>query len=110
MGKPAPRMAQKADKTKASLIQDITNRFRVTAREARDIVTAVGTANVLGKTATQSDKNLKKIGEGVNKQIKETITAAKTGKKGTTADQIKETPVKGKFGTVKQTFKEGKQR
>jgi hypothetical protein len=30
-------------KDKKSLIQDITNRYRVTAREARDIVTAIST-------------------------------------------------------------------
>jgi hypothetical protein len=30
-------------KDEKSLIQDITNRYRVTAREARDIVTSVGT-------------------------------------------------------------------
>jgi hypothetical protein len=69
---------------KENLIQDITNRFRVTAREARDIVTAVSTA--------VSSRN---VGGGGNKfavkdiktQIKEVGTAALTGKKGTTAAQ-----------------------
>ena len=78
-------------KDKASLIQDITNRFRVTAREARDIVTAVGTAagaatskditygsGSRSKAVTAAAKNLKK-------QIKETAVAATTGKKGTTS-------------------------
>jgi hypothetical protein len=97
-------------KDKKSLIQDITNRYRVTAREARDIVTAVGT---LGRTVV--DKNIipgganyslsgKKMntGEGVSrrsiseaagrnlvKQVKETASAALKGKKGTVSAKVK---------------------
>jgi hypothetical protein len=87
-------------KDKKSLIQDITNRYRVTAREARDIVTAVGT---LGRTVV--DKNIvpggsgnslagKNIDSGVQnrkdkieaatrnlvKQTRETASAAASGK------------------------------
>ena len=87
------------------LIQDVTNRYRVTAREARDIVTAVGT---LGRTAltgkneqavrvakgTNNDlkwfpenkgKNIAAAAKNVVKQVNETGTAAKSGKKGTTS-------------------------
>ncbi len=78
---------------KENLIQDITNRFRVTAREARDIVTAVGT---LAQSSTSS-KNPQSQGPAVKnlvKQVKETASAAATGKKGTTSDRV---PVSGKM-------------
>ena len=80
-------------KDKNSLIQDITNRFRVTAREARDIVTAVGNlgavvrdkgnAGALGGTANQ----LKSAAKEVKKQVGETAKAAKSGAKGTPSKQ-----------------------
>jgi hypothetical protein len=96
-------------KDKKSLIQDITNRYRVTAREARDIVTAVGT---LGRTVV--DKNIipggsnnslagKKMDTGASvsrksiseaagrnlvKQVKETASAALKGKKGTSSAKV----------------------
>ena len=86
-------------KDKKSMIQDITNRYSVTAREARDIVTAVGTyfktvSNVKpdprGITPTVSSTNaIKAAGSDVKKQIKETVSAAKSGKTGTTAAQSK---------------------
>jgi hypothetical protein len=74
-------------KDKESVIQDITNRFRVTAREARDIVTAVGT---MAQTATSSKSPQSKGPSGKNlvKQVKETAVAAATGKKGTTSDKV----------------------
>jgi hypothetical protein len=86
--KPAGR-----SKAGADVVQDITNRFRVTAREARDIVTAVSSAAglALDKNAYSSEREgTTKAGEvgkavkNIGKQIKETATAAKTGKKGTT--------------------------
>lgn len=65
-----------------SFIQDVTNRYRVTAREARDIVTAAGTymnsANASQGKAAKSN---------IAKQVAETVTAAKTGNKGTTSDK-----------------------
>ena len=64
--------AKKKAEVKNNLIQDITNRFRVTAREARDIVTAVGTA--IQEPNFKSD---------IAKQIKEVGPAATTGFKGT---------------------------
>ena len=75
---------------KQGLIQDITNRFSVTAREARDIVTAIGTYGTLkfnpdskyDRYSTQTAEKAKAV-NNIKKQIKETITAAKTGKKGT---------------------------
>ena len=87
-------MAKKKDQE--SLIQDITNRFRVTAREARDIVTSVANAASVGyanmgpktKAGPQTGKMLKDIG----KQVKETAVAAATGKKGTTPLKVKDNP------------------
>ena len=72
------------------IVQDITNRYRVTAREARDIVTAVSSA---GKTVSSAVKNptattrgeMVKSAKNVVKQVAETGKAAATGKKGTTA-------------------------
>ena len=86
-------------KDQASIIQDITKRYNVTAREARDIVTSVGTFFKTvkemqpGKGGTgptvKSVKAIKAAGSDVAKQIKETGMAAKSGTKGTTAAQTK---------------------
>jgi hypothetical protein len=77
-------------KNKKSLIQDITNRYRVTAREARDIVTAVSNAGVaLGKSSEKGNKNdaaakARKAVTNIPKQIIEAGKTAVTGKPGTT--------------------------
>jgi hypothetical protein len=97
MKKTAPKKAAYSTKPKdkESLIQDITNRFSVTAREARDIVTSVGTvlattkqlkpsAGGMGVTASSSRRQRQALSD-LGKQIKETASAAKTGKSGTTA-------------------------
>jgi hypothetical protein len=64
------------------LIQDVTNRYRVTAREARDIVTAAGTAATSASSGFQGKESL----QNISRQVKETVKAAKTGKKGTASD------------------------
>lgn len=96
-------MARPKDKTssmkdQSSLIQDITNRYSVTAREARDIVTSVGTyfktlsrvkPDPRGLTPTAQSMNaLSKSSKDIKKQVKETFTAAKSGKTGTTAAKV----------------------
>jgi hypothetical protein len=100
-------------KDQKSLIQDITNRYTVTAREARDIVTSVGTflktvQNVKpsqggGTPTVQSMNAIKAAGSDIKKQIKETGSAAISGKKGTTAAQskVKREVVEGKKRTTK---------
>ena len=98
----------KKTQAKDNLIQDITNRFRVTAREARDIVTAVGTlssTNSSGKNPLSSGPSIKNL----VKQVKEVGTAAKTGKKGTTSDVV---PMYGPKiqPTSSGTYTKGKQR
>jgi hypothetical protein len=66
---------------KPSTIQQIAKRFNITAREARDIATAVSTATQYRKSVNQgSYSDLKK---DVVTQIKEVGRAAVTGKKGT---------------------------
>ena len=99
-------------KDKKSLIQDITNRYRVTAREARDIVTAVGTLgrtvidrNIIpGGSSNSLAGSIKKgndTGASVSKrsqieaatrnlvkQTRETVSAASKGKKGTTSAKV----------------------
>lgn len=72
-------------KDRVALIQDITNRFRVTAREARDIVTAVSTAAQYRNSENQGTyKDLKK---DIVTQVKEVGRAAVTGKGGTKPSQ-----------------------
>jgi hypothetical protein len=91
--KPAPKMLKRAPEPKPnkleSLIQDVTNRYRVTAREARDIVTSVGSAAQAIRKSPQENMPVKKIVKDVAKQVKEVGTAAATGKKGTTAIEVK---------------------
>jgi len=78
----------------SDLIQNITNRYRVTAREARDIVTAVGT---VGKTLKGSktmslpkdEKAPVSAIKNLGRQVKETSRAAITGKSGTTSGTFK---------------------
>ena len=70
-------------KDKESIIQDITNRFRVTAREARDIVTAVGTIATVNRNPT----NMKYAKANLKQQVQEAGAAATKGKKGTRSNQ-----------------------
>jgi len=114
-------MAKKNDGLSLNNIKVIAKRFNVTAREARDIITAVST---LGRTVT--DKNINRTGVGsvtkkgkevggrlsasetrassvrnLAKQVGEVYTAATKGKSGTKSAQIKSH--KNKAG---QTFSE----
>ena len=121
MGKVTPLPA-KRESNKQSIVDDITKRFRVTAREARDIVTAVSTA-----ARTVTDKKVRDIGpvrvekrgkrvagsgeapfgselrakaaRNVAKQVGEVYTAATKGKSGTKSAQIKS--IKDKAGNTR---------
>jgi hypothetical protein len=86
---------KKSPKAKPSTIQQIATRFNVTAREARDIATAVGTVAGLkfDKNAqygryTYPQAERRKAMKNLKKQVSETVTAAKTGKKGTTSGRM----------------------
>lgn len=105
-------------KDQKSLIQDITNRFRVTSREARDIVTAVTTlgkavatpaGNYGSKTKNKAATIVKAAGD-VAKQAGETATAATKGKSGTTAIKLN-TMARGASGLPKDVeYKTGTKR
>ena len=91
---PKPKTTSKPNAVE-KLIQDVTNRYRVTAREARDIVTAVGTVAkipvtkyIKENTSLGNDSPAKAALKNLGQQIKETGKAAATGKKGTKSDRI----------------------
>ena len=87
------QMKKTAKPAKPSTIAQVAKRFNITAREARDIATAVTT---LGKAALTPARNygstvnnkqatiIKAVGD-VAKQAGETYTAATKGKSGTSA-------------------------
>jgi len=87
-----------AKKAAPSTVQQIAKRFNITAREARDIATAVGS---LAKSAQVDAKmNSKRGGKNalyftkpalgnLGNQIKETVRAGATGKKGSDSMQVK---------------------
>ena len=115
------KTAGSRSKSGASTVSAVAKRFGVTAREARDIATAVGTAvqsarnpNVLGTKAKAGSPTRPTAGNVLKKQIKETITAAKTGKKGTTSPKLSDTGKKSTLdsGRTMPVFKyqEGKKR
>jgi hypothetical protein len=108
-------------KDKKSLIQDITNRYRVTAREARDIVTAVSTTaraftgagdpdkgfdqtivrkkgSVVGRVTKGDTKSL--AIKNLAKQVGEVYTAATKGKSGTESGKL--TSIKEKTGRTRK--------
>jgi hypothetical protein len=76
----------------ASSLNKIAKRFGITAREARDIATAVGSAAQALRKSPQEGMPVKKTIKNVAKQVKEVGRAATTGKKGTTAYKVKPTP------------------
>ena len=76
-------------KSGGSLVSEVAKRYKITAREARDIATALG-------TAAQSTRNPNSLGTKsatkiIAKQVKEAAVAAATGKKGTTSPQLRNT-------------------
>ena len=104
-------------KDKASLIQDITNRYRVTAREARDIATAVGTVGKSVLKSPQEGISPRKAVKNLKKQVKEVGASAAKGKKGTSSAQLKPSATslaqfgqRGGKGYVAYEYKKGKKR
>jgi hypothetical protein len=86
--KPAYKAGARS-KSGASTAAAVAKRFGITAREARDIATALGTVAGRAVTGTYgaNDPTAKgKAAKNLVKQIKETGVAAATGKKGTTSD------------------------
>jgi cytochrome c peroxidase len=99
-------------KSGASTVAAVAKRFGVTAREARDIATALGTYGTLkfdpdskyDRYSTQKIEKAKAV-KDIKKQISETVTAAKTGKKGTSSGQAMFSD-----GEVPYTYSKGKKR
>jgi hypothetical protein len=121
-------MAQMKKTAKPSTVQQVAKRFGITAREARDIATALSTAartvtdkNVSGRAGggggtnriTRNDKAVggrETVGEtrgraarNLAKQVGEVYTAATKGKSGTKSAQIKS--IKSRSGmTVAENY------
>lgn len=104
----------------------VAGRAKTTAREARDVVTAVGTAAkaVAGSKGKQEQygtsagfkgakkRNIGSALKNVGKQIKETGKAAATGKKGTTSDKFIPMSERSKTAKYQDTvlYRSGKKR
>jgi len=84
-------MARK--KAGSDQLKAVAKRFGITAREARDIATAVGNVEsiVRNRPGTVAKggtiKQLRSATKEIKKQVGETVKAAKTGKKGTPSKQ-----------------------
>jgi hypothetical protein len=89
-------------KAGTSTVASIAKRFGITAREARDVVTAVSTTARMAPLA-QTGMPVKKTFKNIKKQIKEVGTAATKGKKGTTPYLVKANPYSA--AQVKKTGK-----
>ena len=76
-------------KSGASTVAAVAKRFGVTAREARDIATAVGTLAQTRKTSAGGTKE--EARKNLKKQIKEVGSAAIKGKKGTPSKEYNPT-------------------
>jgi predicted transcriptional regulator len=82
-----------ATKKQNNTLNNVAKRFGITAREARDIATAVGNIgsivrNTPGTTAKGGKaKQLGAAAKEIKKQVKETGRAAVTGKSGTRSKQ-----------------------
>ena len=111
-GKPTYSGKPARSKSGASTVAAVAKRFGVTAREARDIATAIGTYGTLkfdpdskyDRYSTQKIEKAKAV-KNIKKQISETVTAAKTGKKGTTSGRATFSD-----GEVPYTYSKGKKR
>ena len=104
--KPATR-----SKSGASTVAAVAKRYGITAREARDIATAVGTAATNVKTGATKSFKTKDV-ENIKRQVKETARAAVTGKKGTASNlSINAWPSKKdekKYDIEAASYKKGK--
>ena len=76
----------------AGLAGKVVGRAKTTAREARDVYTAVGSAAQALRKSPQEGIPVKKTIKNIGTQVKETARAAATGKKGTTAYKLKPNP------------------
>jgi hypothetical protein len=100
---PAKKTAPKSTASKVGAVAGkIAKRVKTTAREARDVVTAVSTTARMAPLA-QEGMPVKKTFKNIKKQIKEVGAAATKGKKGTTPYLVKANPYSA--AQVKKTGK-----
>jgi len=101
------KVTARKPKAGTSTVSKVVGRAKTTAREARDVVTAVGTSarsrlntrsyrSASGglKSTPTSKANTAAADKNLKKQLKETAMAAMTGKKGTTSAQTGGKPSK----------------
>ena len=116
----------KASTKKPSAASKVGKRVGTVAREARDVVTAVGTAaKAVGASKNaqeqhgqsagfkgQKQRNISAAVKNVKKQVSEVGKAATTGKKGTTSSKFIETGEEYPTATYKKDilYREGKKR
>jgi hypothetical protein len=99
----AKKTAPKSTASKIGAVAGkVAKRVKTTAREARDVVTAVSTTARMAPLA-QTGMPVKKTFKNIGKQIKEVGTAATKGKKGTTPYLVKADPYSA--AQVKKTGK-----
>jgi hypothetical protein len=105
------KTAGSRSKSGASTVAAVAKRFGITAREARDIATALGTAATNVKTGATKSFKTKDV-ENIKRQVKETARAAVTGKKGTASNlSINAWPSKKdekKYDIEAASYKKGK--
>ncbi len=87
-----PGERPRGPKAGSSTVSKIVKRAKTTAREARDVATAVGSAAQALRKSPQEGIPVKKTIKNIGTQVKETARAAATGKKGTTAYKVKPDP------------------
>jgi hypothetical protein len=88
----ATKSTARGPKAGTATVAAIAKRFGVTAREARDIATAVSTVI---KTSSASGAGKQYAVKNLKTQIKETAKAATTGKKGTRSGETMPTTDRG---------------
>ena len=87
-------------------LSEITKRFNITVREARDIATAVGTL-AESKNTGRAKQNIVNLA----KQVKEVGSAAAQGKKGTSSNRISSGEINNKGKSIKYgTYVKGSKR
>jgi len=102
---------------KKNTLGAVAKRFGITAREARDIATAVGTVGKSVLKSPQEGISPRKAVKNLKKQVKEVGQAAIKGKKGTSSKQLQPNPTslsqfqsRGGKGYVAYEYKKGKKR
>jgi len=104
---------------KKNTLGAVAKRFGITAREARDIATAVGTVGKSVLKSPQEGISPRKAVKNLKKQVKEVGQAAVKGKKGTSSGRLVPGPASlsqsyrkagASKGYIAYEYKKGKKR